>query len=119
MSEIAAWNGEQPQVKLLDPVLFEQLGAGDDRYAELLLAEYGRADQVIVRHEVPHGVLHYIQFEERPDRPAWTTHLVFGGATEPQVREYLVTIGLGAVETHIVYGATAPIYEAPEEVDEL
>lgn len=119
MSEIASWNGEQPQVKLLDPVLFGQLGAGEGGYAELLLAEYGRADQVIVRREVPHGVLHYIQFEERPDRLAWTTHLIFGGATEPQVREYLVTIGLGSVEIHTVYGATEPIYEAPEEVDEL
>jgi hypothetical protein len=119
VSEIASWNGEHPQVKLLDPVLFEQLGAGHGRYTELLLAEWGRPEQVIERGEVPHGLLHYIQFEERPDRPAWTTHLIFAGATEPQVREYLVTIGLGSVEVHTVYGATEPIYDAPEDVDEL
>ena len=46
MSELASWNGEQPQVKLLDPVLFEQLGAGSAGYTELLLAEYGRPEQV-------------------------------------------------------------------------
>jgi hypothetical protein len=119
VSEIASWNGEQPQVKLLDPVLFGQLGAGQGRYTELLLAEYGRGDQIIERREVPHGVLHFIQFEELPGRPAWTTHLIFGGATEPQVREYLVSIGLGSVEIHTVYGATEPIIEVPEEVDDL
>lgn len=118
MSELASWNGEQPQVKLLDPVLFEQLGAGSAGYTELLLAEYGRPEQVIARGEVPHGLLHYIQFEEQPGRPAWTTHLIFGAATEPQVREYLVTIGLGSVEVHTVYGATAPIYDAPEDPDD-
>ena len=118
MSELASWNGEQPQVKLLDPVLFGQLGAGDGQYTELLLAEWGRPEQVIERGEVPHGILHYIQFEERPDRPAWTTHLIFAGATEPQVREFLVTIGLGSVEVHTVYGATEPIFPTPpEEVD--
>jgi hypothetical protein len=119
VSEIASWNGEQPQVKLLDPVLFGQLGAGGGAYAELLLAEYGRPEQVIERGEVPHGILHYIQFEEAPGRPAWTTHLIFGGSTEPQVREYLVTIGLGSVEVHTVYGATEPIIEVPEEADDL
>ena len=119
MSELASWNGEQPQVKLLDPVLFEQLGSGGGRYAELLMAEYGRPEQVIERGEVPHGVLHYIQFEEQPGRPAWTTHLIFAVATEPQVREYLVTLGLGAVEIHTVYNATERIEEPPEEVDEL
>ena len=116
---MASWNDEQPQVKLLDPVLFEQLGAGGGRYAELLLAEYGRSGQVIKRAEVPHGVLHYIQFEEQPGRPAWTTHLIFAGATEPQVREYLVSLGLGSVEIHTVYGAFERIEDPPEEVDEL
>ncbi|MFI9388105.1 hypothetical protein [Kutzneria sp. NPDC052558] len=119
MSELASWNGEQPQIKLLDPVLFEQLGAGGGAYEELLLAEYGRPGQVIERAEVPHGLLHYIQFDEQPGRPAWTTHLIFARATEPQVREYLVTIGLGSVEIHTVYGATERIEDAPDEVDEL
>ena len=66
MSEIASWNGEQPQIKLLDPVLFEQLGAGGGQYAELLLAEYGRPGQVIERGEVPHGILHYIIGVQNP-----------------------------------------------------
>lgn len=106
-------------MKLLDQVLFEQLGAGGGRYAELLLAEYGRPEQVIVRHEVRWGVLHYIQFPELPERPVWTTHLIFGGCTEPQAREYLVTVGLGSVEIHTVYGETEQIPDDPPPVDEL
>jgi hypothetical protein len=72
-----------------------------------------------VRQEVPWGVLYYIQFEELPDRPAWTTHLIFGNCTEPQAREYLVSIGLGAVGIHTVYGANSVVEEALEEVDDL
>ncbi len=96
-------NEDRPQTKLLDNDLFIQLGSGGDGYAPALLAEYGRADQVIEQQEFDWGVLATITFPANADRPARTTHLVFGGCWEPQAREYLVSIGLGGVQITTVF----------------
>ena len=58
-----------------------------DGDAAALLAEYGRADQVIEQQEFDWGILATITFPANLHRPARTTHLVFGGRREPQARE--------------------------------
>lgn len=107
--EVTAWNGEPPPVKLLADELFVQLGAGGDGYATLLFTEYGRDGQVVEQQEFHWGVLTTISFPANPARPRWTTHLIFGGCLEPQVREYLVSIGLGGVPITTVYAPGAVV----------
>ena len=74
-----------------------------DGDAAALLAEYGRADQVIEQQEFDWGILATITFPANLHRPARTTHLVFGGRREPQAREYLVSVGLGGVQITTVH----------------
>ncbi|MBV8931163.1 MAG: hypothetical protein JO285_01200 [Kutzneria sp.] len=121
-SLVHSWDGERPQVKVLTEELFVQLGAGQQGYAEALLAEYGRADEVVDQRRLREGTLCVIGFPEAPGRPAWTTHLIFGGCTEPQAREYLVSIGLGGVPISTVYppAGVIPDGQAPaDSPDEL
>lgn len=114
------YNGQAPAVKLLSESLVRQLSAGGaDSYGELLLAEYGHPDQVIEHHDVVNGRLSVIRFPARPGRPEWITHLIYAGLTEAQVREHLVSLGLGSVEISPVYPPTAaPTLEGGARVDD-
>lgn len=102
-------NEDRPLVKLLDDGLFIQLGSGGAGYAAALLAEYGRADEVIELQEFEWGILATISFPANLNRPAKTTHLVLGGCWEPQAREYLVSVGLGGLPITTVYAPDAVV----------
>ncbi|KAA2261494.1 hypothetical protein F0L68_17105 [Solihabitans fulvus] len=103
------WEGEWPEVKLLDERLYVQLAPESDDFQATLLAEYGRPGQVATRHDFRWGTLTAIAFPAAPERPEWITHLVFGGCTEPQAREHLVAIGLGGAPITTVYPPGVPI----------
>ncbi|GAA0593064.1 hypothetical protein GCM10010174_05170 [Kutzneria viridogrisea] len=103
------WHGQRPMVKMLTGELFLQLGAGDDRYLAALLTEYGRGDQVIEQQPVHTGTLCAIRFPATEDRDELITHLIYGGCSESQAREHLVSIGLGGLPIAWVYPPDATI----------
>jgi len=93
-----------PQVKALVDELYEMLSENGRRdYETMIAAEYAGPGERVEHHPYGDGVLSMIAQPMPEGETMRLTHLVYGGCTAHQIRQDLVTRGLGSLAITWVY----------------
>lgn len=101
-----------PQVKALVDELYATLSEnGRHGYETMIAAEYAAAGERVEHYSCGDGVLTMIAMPVRDSETMRLTHLVYGGCTAHQIRQDLVSRGLGALAITWVYPPEADLPE--------
>ncbi len=101
-----------PQVKVLVDELYATLSEnGRSGYEDMIEAEYAGPHERVEHHRCGDGVLSLIAEPAPGPEGMRLTHLVYGGCTAHQVRQDLVSRGLGSLGLTWVYPPEADLSE--------
>ncbi|WP_037305815.1 hypothetical protein [Amycolatopsis orientalis] len=99
-----------PQVKVLVDELYATLSENGRRdYEAMIKGEYAGPHEHVEHHAYGDGLLSLIAEPTRDPQRMRLTHLVYGGCTAHQVRQDLVSRGLGSLGITWVYPPEADL----------